>query len=87
MMVRRFVSLSAILGFLGVAIGAFGAHGLQSTLSANGTLDTFQTASHYHLVHALALLGVAWAAERYPGRLTTAAGLLLGAAAWRSEQR
>ncbi len=39
-------------------LGAFGAHGLKSRLGAAG-LDTWQTAVSYHLIHALALLGVA----------------------------
>jgi len=39
-----------------VALGAFGAHGLESTLVANGTLETWKTAAHYHLIHSLAML-------------------------------
>lgn len=44
-------------GATGVALGAFGAHGLRSQLSAAG-LETWQTAVSYHLIHALALLAV-----------------------------
>lgn len=47
----------AALAGLGVALGAFGAHGLQARLTARETLDTWDTAVLYHLVHALALLG------------------------------
>jgi len=57
------VSIAAILGFTGVALGAFGAHGLKDILAANGTLAIWQTAVLYHLVHAVASL---WAAERRP---------------------
>jgi len=46
----------ALLGALGVMIGAFGAHGLASLLAANGRAATFETAVKYHLYHALALL-------------------------------
>ena len=51
--------ISAVLGFLAVALGAFGAHGLKATLEANGQAGTWQTAAHYHLVHAVAMLLVA----------------------------
>ncbi|MFZ4774914.1 MAG: DUF423 domain-containing protein [Terrimicrobiaceae bacterium] len=56
-------TLAAILGFTGVALGAFGAHGLKDVLSTNGTLAIWQTAVLYQLVHAVASL---WAAERKP---------------------
>ena len=46
----------AMLGATGVAAGAFGAHGLQSTLNDLGSTATFETAVRYHLVHALALV-------------------------------
>lgn len=51
------LTLAAVLGAAGVVLGAFGAHGLKDQLGAGG-LDTWQTAVTYHLVHALALLGV-----------------------------
>jgi uncharacterized membrane protein YgdD (TMEM256/DUF423 family) len=76
-MTRTFAMLAAVVGFTGVALGAFGAHGLAAHFEANPNLEpTFQTASEYHLVHALALVAAAWAAERWPGRLTGAAGWL-----------
>lgn len=57
------LSLAALLGFTGVALGASGAHGLKDLLAANGTLAIWQTAVLYHLIHAVASL---WAAERRP---------------------
>ena len=56
-------TLAAILGFTGVALGAFGAHGLKDVISANRTAAIWQTAVLYQLVHAVASL---WAAERRP---------------------
>ena len=56
-------TLAAILGFTGVALGAFGAHGLKDVLASNGTAAIWQTAVLYQLVHAVASL---WAAERRP---------------------
>ncbi len=52
-------TLAGVLGALGVALGAFGAHGLQSRLDDPHLLEVWQTASRYHLIHALALIGVA----------------------------
>ena len=46
---------AGLLGFTGVALGAFGAHALKETLAANGTTATWQTAVLYHLIHAVAL--------------------------------
>lgn len=54
---------AAILGFLGVALGAFGAHGLETLLEAHATTAIWQTAVLYHLVHAVAAL---WASEKRP---------------------
>lgn len=56
---KTFARIAAVLGALGVGLGAFGAHGLSGTLTANGRVDTFDTAVQYHLIHALALLGMA----------------------------
>jgi uncharacterized membrane protein YgdD (TMEM256/DUF423 family) len=56
----RWIALSAgILGFTGVALGAFGAHALKETLVERASLATWQTAVLYHLVHSVALLVIA----------------------------
>lgn len=49
--------LGALLAFLGVALGAFGAHALGDTLSPD-RLETYQTAVRYQMFHALALLAL-----------------------------
>ena len=51
--------LAAIVGFLAVALGAFGAHGLKTTLDVHATLPIWQTGALYHLVHAVVLLVLA----------------------------
>ena len=51
--------ISAIIGFLAVALGAFGAHGLHDVLEKNGRLATWETAALYHLTHAVVLLLIA----------------------------
>ncbi|MDY0006645.1 MAG: DUF423 domain-containing protein [Spongiibacteraceae bacterium] len=55
---RLFLMLAALSGFLAVGLGAFGAHGLKARVSAE-LLAVYQTGVLYHLVHTLALLGVA----------------------------
>ena len=50
--------LTAALGFLGVLLGAFGAHALRPGLEAAGMLPVWQTAVLYHLMHAVALLAI-----------------------------
>lgn len=55
--------VAGIAGFLGVALGAFGAHGLKNILAANDTASIWQTAVLYHLLHAVASL---WASASRP---------------------
>jgi len=55
---RLILQIAALLGGLGVAIGAFGAHGLRPMLEASGRFDTFETAVRYQFYHTLALLGI-----------------------------
>ncbi len=52
------LQVGAAWGFLAVTLGAFGAHGLKDRLIALGQAANFQTATHYHMYCALALLAV-----------------------------
>lgn len=70
---RLFIRLGAVAGFVGVALGAFGAHALRVRLSADH-LAVFETGVRYQLVHALALVLVGVLIGRRPARLTTVAG-------------
>jgi uncharacterized membrane protein YgdD (TMEM256/DUF423 family) len=70
---RIFFGLGCTLGALAVALGAFAAHGLRSALSA-ADLATFETGVRYQMYHALALLAVAWAVDRWGGTTATFAG-------------
>jgi len=74
-MAARWFAIGAWLGSLGVGLGAFGAHGLKTRVSAE-MVAIWDTAAKYHLIHALALLATGWACERWPGPFTTAAGWL-----------
>ena len=57
------IRLAAALGFVGVALGAFGAHGLRERLSP-AMLEVYRTGVLYHLLHAVAMLAVALGADR-----------------------
>ena len=72
-MERIFLGAGAVLGFLGVAAGAFGTHGLRDRLSPE-MLNIFETAVRYQLVHALVLLAVAWLVGRSPSLVVNLAG-------------
>ena len=74
-MERRFFALGSLSALIGVAAGAFGAHALKTRLPPE-LLIAFETGVRYQLVHSLALLAVAWAVVRWPGRATTSAGVL-----------
>ncbi|MDF1763101.1 MAG: DUF423 domain-containing protein [Oleibacter sp.] len=49
------MKIAAIAGFSGVALGAFGAHGLKKVLSPE-LMSAYQTGVLYHLIHAVVLL-------------------------------
>lgn len=70
--------LAAALGFLAVALGAFGAHALKATLIANDTMEAWKTAVLYHFVHTVLLLILALlpAVSRTPSTLFVA-GIVL----------
>jgi uncharacterized membrane protein YgdD (TMEM256/DUF423 family) len=73
MMVRGWLIIGALNGFLAVAAGAFAAHGLKKRLSED-LLHTFEIGVRYQMYHALALLAVAWVASRHPSAAANAAG-------------
>ena len=51
--------VAAVLGFLAVALGAFGAHGLKDLLTQNATTAIWEKAVLYHFVHAVMLFVLA----------------------------
>jgi len=92
---RRIILFASLCGASGVALGALGAHGLESVLADRGyepeliqkRLQQFDTGVRYHLMHAVALLGLAGLSigdssggnsnyKRWVGRLFVA-GILL----------
>ncbi len=62
---KKYFILAAILGAVGVAAGAFAAHGLKPRLDAH-MLANWQTGTRYLFYHTFALLAAAWLMERLP---------------------
>lgn len=63
-MTTSWIRAAALMGFLGVSLGAFGAHGLEEILSEGERAAWWSTAVDYHMWHALALLAVGLVQER-----------------------
>jgi uncharacterized membrane protein YgdD (TMEM256/DUF423 family) len=78
-MVNRILVMGACAALIGVAAGAFGAHGLRPILSEK-MMTVFETGVRYHLVHALAMLIAGLSAHWFSHRIFVWAGwsFLLG---------
>ena len=70
---RRLYLVAAVSGFIGIALGAFAAHGLKARLDP-AALATFETGVRYQMYHAFALFAAAWGHARWPGRWFGLAG-------------
>lgn len=64
-MSRLFLILGSLSAFLGVALGAFGAHALKEKL-AQDMLSIFETGVRYQMYHAFGLIAVAWVMSQWP---------------------
>ncbi len=51
--------ISSLLAVIGISLGAFGAHALSEKLTALGSVETWETAVFYHMIHAVALFSLA----------------------------
>ena len=71
---NRWLLVGAVNGFLAVAAGAFAAHGLEDRVAPRA-LEIFQTGAHYHLTHALAIIGASLVRGPGTARATIAAWL------------
>ncbi len=69
-------AVGAVTAAVGVAVGAFGAHGLKERLTED-MLAVYETGARYHLIHALGMLAVGAAAQTWGGTLVNASGWCL----------
>lgn len=63
------------MGAIAVALGAFGAHGLQRMLSDEKIIQSFRTGVQYQLYHALALMIAAILFSHFPNKKVKWAGI------------
>ena len=70
---KGFIKIAALLGALGVALGAFGAHGLKKLVPPE-TVSTFETGVRYQMYHVFALLIVGMLFSFGNAKLLKAAG-------------
>jgi len=62
---KTWIITGGIFGFLGVAIGAFGAHGLKNYLTPE-MLEVYKTGVLYELIHSVVILAIGFSGdERY----------------------
>ncbi len=74
---KTFIIVGAVNAFLAVALGAFGAHGLEGRI-ADKYLETWQTGVTYQMFHAGGLLAIAILLGNLPGNtLLTRAGWVM----------
>jgi len=72
-MTNRILIIGAVMAGIGVAAGAFGAHGLRPILSEK-MMAVFETGVRYHLVHAMAMLIAGLSAHWFSRRVFLKAG-------------
>ncbi|SIS40993.1 DUF423 domain-containing protein [Salimicrobium flavidum] len=72
---KLFLILGAINGFLAVALGAFGAHGLESRLSEK-SIGQWEKAVNYQMFHTMALFITALLLGKGASGMFTGAGWL-----------
>lgn len=69
------IKVAAVLGFLGVTLGAFGAHALKKRVTEE-RLVAYKTGVTYHLVHAPAVLALGMFGHLTKTDMSLPAGLL-----------
>lgn len=72
---KRFLIIASLSGFAGVALGAFGAHGLKEVLTAE-MLDVFKTGVRYQMYNTFALIAIGMLVEKYSSGALVVSGWL-----------
>jgi uncharacterized membrane protein YgdD (TMEM256/DUF423 family) len=73
-MLRKYAAAAALFGGTGVALGAFGAHGLQKITTDEKIVHSYATGVQYQLYHALVLLAIALLIDKIEHRFIKWAG-------------
>jgi uncharacterized membrane protein YgdD (TMEM256/DUF423 family) len=75
---KIWIAAAGLIGFSGVALGAFGAHRLNDQISAE-MLSIYKTGVFYHLIHAIAILAIAFYGNKkfYKSALMFVIGIIL----------
>ncbi|CAI2183746.1 7274_t:CDS:2 [Funneliformis geosporum] len=68
---------AAILGSSGIALGSYGAHGLQKRTMDQTKIKNWQTATNYQMIHSIALLTLSNVSHPATGRHVTFASSLM----------
>jgi uncharacterized membrane protein YgdD (TMEM256/DUF423 family) len=78
---RLWILIGAISGALSVMAGAFGAHALRDKITMRA-LEVYQTASHYQMIHALALVALGIWTQQLAQAGATSSMSFTNAASW-----
>ncbi len=82
---KALLIIGAVSGFLTVALGAFGAHGLEGRLSEKA-IATWEKAVQYQMFHTVVIIGVALLLQKIQaGSLTTAGGFFIAGSCYFQE--
>lgn len=73
---KLFLLLGLILGFIGVVLGAFGAHALKQRISSD-LLAIFEVGVRYQMYHALLLIALSFIYQAYPNSFIQTGGMLI----------
>jgi uncharacterized membrane protein YgdD (TMEM256/DUF423 family) len=74
---KLFIQAGAILGSLGVILGAFGAHALKKIWEGTNTLETFETAVKYQFYHAIGLILIGVLSKEFVNKYMNWSGNLM----------
>lgn len=72
-----FVSIGCVMIAVGVALGAFGAHGLEEMLTLTSRVDTFETAVKYHFYNSLGIVLIGIMCKMHPGAFKRSGWLII----------
>jgi uncharacterized membrane protein YgdD (TMEM256/DUF423 family) len=75
---KIWIAAAGLIGFSGVALGAFGAHRLGDQISIE-MLSIYKTGVLYHLIHSVAILAIAFYGNKlfYKSALMFVIGIIL----------